>query len=138
MPEDIQEEIPEEKITSEEEEGGNPSEENRVLESEMILWSFFLLGLDGICILIDLTGIGLAIAPFLQGFGTFSNGMWFSKAKGDKGAMSLQRQLIKYVSNFSPFLPTLFIAFAVETYMHNHPNKLVEKAKKMANAIPKK
>lgn len=129
--------MPEEKTTSEERESNLP--ENPVSEAEMILWSFFLLGLDGICIVIDLTGVGLAIAPFLQGFGTFLNGMWFQKAKGDEGAVKFQRQLIKYVSNFFPFLPTLFIAFAVETYIHNHPKSgIAEKAKKIADAIPKK
>lgn len=108
--------------------------ENPVSEAEIILWSFFLLGLDGICILIDLTGVGLAIAPFVQGAGTFSNGMWFQKAKGNNGAMKFQRQLIKYISNFAPFLPTLFISFLIEVYIHNHPKSgLAEKIEKVSS-----
>lgn len=111
-----------------------PKEEiNSVTESEIIVWLVFLLGFDGVCILLDLTGVGMGIAPFLQGAGTFSSGIWFEKSKGDKNAMKMQRQLIKYISNIAPFLPTLSIAFAIETYVHNHPEKF-EKVEKAVNA----
>lgn len=113
-------------------------ERNDVTEAETIVWLAFLIGFDGICILLDLTGVGMGIAPFLQGFGTFSSGMWFEKTKGDKNAMKMQRQLIKYISNVAPFLPTLSIAFAIEAYMHNHPEKFEKVEKALNTKTPSK
>lgn len=114
-----------------------PREEevNAVTESETIVWLLFLLGIDGICIIIDITGVGMAVAPFVQGAGTFSSTLWFDKAKGDKGATKLQRQLIKYISNVAPLLPTLSIVFLIERYMHNHPEKF-EKLNEALDKIP--
>jgi len=108
---------------------------NDVSQAETIVWLAFLIGFDGICVILDLTGVGMGIAPFLQGVGTFSSGMWFQKAKGDKNAMKMQRQLIKYISNVAPFLPTLSIAFVIEAYMHNHPEKF-EKLEKALDKVP--
>jgi hypothetical protein len=110
-------------------------EVNQVTESETIVWLLFLLGVDGVCIILDLTGVGIAVAPFVQGAGTFCSTLWFDKAKGDKGATKLQRQLIKYISNVAPLLPTLSIVFLIERYMHNHPEKF-EKLNEALDKIP--
>ncbi|PIP30154.1 hypothetical protein COX26_00210 [Candidatus Jorgensenbacteria bacterium CG23_combo_of_CG06-09_8_20_14_all_54_14] len=97
-------------------------EHNKFMEVEMLLGGLFTLGVDGICFLIDWTGVCLAIAPIIQGFTTFVMWMWF-KSKGDPGALSVGRQVAKYASNMLPLLPTTLIAFAVEVYLHNHPEK---------------
>lgn len=108
-------------------------EVNEVTESETIVWLFFLFGIDSICILIDITGVGMVIAPFIQSVGTFSSALWFKGAKGDESTMKLQRQLIKYIANVAPLLPTLSIVFLIERYIHNHP----EKFEKLNEALDK-
>ncbi|MFH1192965.1 MAG: hypothetical protein V1656_01450 [Candidatus Jorgensenbacteria bacterium] len=100
----------------------NEKELNKFNEVELLLGGLFTLGVDGVCFLIDWTGVGLAIAPIIQGFATFSMWLW-ARSKGDPGALKTGRQVAKYAANALPLLPTTFIAFAVETYLHNHPDK---------------
>jgi len=97
-------------------------EPKKFTEAEIVLGSFFLLALDGLSALLDLTGIGLIIAPVVQAAGSAAT-TWWLHLKGDAGAANLGRQLTKYIANFLPLLPTLFIVFLIEVYVHNHPNK---------------
>lgn len=95
-------------------------ERKKFTEAEILLGGLFTLGVDGVCMLIDFTGIGLIVAPIIQGFTTFLIWMWF-KSKGDPAAAKLGRQAAKYAANFLPVLPTTFLAFSIEVFIHNHP-----------------
>ncbi|MFH1161700.1 MAG: hypothetical protein V1696_00245 [Candidatus Jorgensenbacteria bacterium] len=104
-------------------------EHNKFTEVEILLGGFFTLAVDGVCILIDITGIGaVLIAPIVQGFTTFVLWLWF-KSKGDPGAMKMGRQIVKYAANFLPITPVLITAlttsipFFIEVFIHNHPEK---------------
>jgi hypothetical protein len=114
----------------------NPKHE-KFTEAEMLVGGLFTLGVDGICILIDLTGVGLAISPVLQGFVTFLM-WWWLKSKGDPNAAKLGRQIAKYAANFLPVLPTTFITLGIEVYIHNHPEKygVIAKAGALASGKP--
>ena len=93
---------------------------NKFSEAEMLLGVFFFGGLDVIAILIDVTGVGLVIAPVVQSFATLSQTLWFW-SKGDKNAIKFGRQVAKYAANALAVVPTLTIAFIVEAQMHNNP-----------------
>jgi len=95
-------------------------------EAEMLLGGFFTLFIDVVSALIDATGIGLAIAPFLQSLVTFVMWVWF-KSKGDKTSGDAGKQVAKYAANILPIVPTTFIVFVVSVYLHNHPKKVVQK-----------
>ena len=69
---------------------------------EIIIGTFFALGVDGISILIDITGVGVIIAPVIQGFATFAITMWF-RSKGDPNATKLGKQILKYSSGNSDY-----------------------------------
>ncbi len=97
-------------------------EHKKFNEAEMLVGGFFTLGVDGVCTLIDLTGVGLAISPIIQGFTTFTMWWWF-KSKGDPNASKIGRQITKYLANLLPLIPTTFTAFAIEVYIHNHPER---------------
>lgn len=97
-------------------------EHKKFNEAEMLLGGFFTLGVDSVCFLIDWTGVGLAIAPIIQSFTTFTMWWWF-KTKGDPNTLKTGRQVAKYAANFLPLIPTTFTAFAVEVYIHNHPER---------------
>lgn len=112
-------------------------EEHKKFEaSEIVIGTLFFLGIDGVCILIDVTGIGLIIAPVLQGFATFAITMWF-KSKGDPNATKLGKTILKYALNLLPVTPviitafTVTIPFIVEVIIHNNP-KLAAVAEKAA------
>jgi hypothetical protein len=92
--------------------------------SELLVGFFFLtLPVDALCIVIDLTGVGLAVAPFLQGFALFCVRWWF-KMKGDPNALQLNvKQVVRYLSNVLPLVPTVTIVFLIDAYVHNHPEK---------------
>mgnify|MGYP001600628002 CR=1 FL=1 len=98
------------------------------LWSEMLLGTLFTLGVDIIAALIDLTGIGVAIAPVIQSFATFSLTMWF-RSKGDPNATKLGKQLVRYALNLLPVSPliittfTTTIPFLIMVYIHNHPER---------------
>lgn len=93
---------------------------NKFSEAEIILGSFYTLGIDLPCLLIDLTGVGLAIAPIIQGGVSFSMWAWFS-SKGDTNYGKFGRQVVKLVANVLPLAPTTFIVFLIEVFIHNHP-----------------
>ncbi|MEK7479268.1 MAG: hypothetical protein AAB634_01910 [Patescibacteria group bacterium] len=105
---------------------------NKFVSAEILLGIFFFGGLDAICVVIDFTGVGLAIAPVLQSFGTFAATMWLS-SKGDKNTVKLGRQITKYAANALPIVPTLTTAFIIEAYLHNHPKLKAVAAPKIAN-----
>ncbi|MBI5732905.1 hypothetical protein HY967_03030 [Candidatus Jorgensenbacteria bacterium] len=113
-----------------------PEEEiNRYNETELIAGSIIMLGIDGVCFIIDWTGVGLAIAPIIQAGGTGALTMWAWR-KGDTQALKMGRQVAKYASNALPLLPTLTLMFLIEAYMHNHPEKFAA-AEKLAGATTK-
>lgn len=100
---------------------------NKYNEVELIMGGLFYLGVDGICALLDFTGIGAVITPVIQSFGTFSQTLW-AMGKGDKQALKLGRQISKYAANLLPWLPTLTAVFFIETYIHNHPKQVAQLA----------
>jgi len=101
-------------------------------ESEIIVGVMLTLGVDAICILIDLTGVGLFIAPILQSSITFAMWMWFKSKGGQKSGLG--KQIAKYAANALPIIPTTFIAFVIETFIHNHP-KVAQVAGQTAGTV---
>ncbi len=93
---------------------------NKFSAAEVLLGISFFGGLDSIAILIDITGVGLVIAPVIQSFGTLTQTLWFW-SKGDKNSLKFGRQAVKYAANALPIVPTLTIAFFVEAQIHNNP-----------------
>ena len=87
------------------------NELKKVTESEMVIGGVFTLGLDGLCALIDATGVGLAIAPIIQSFATFSITMWLKTKGGTR--VKIGKEAVKYAANFLPVLPTVTAIFAV-------------------------
>mgnify|MGYP001558381710 FL=1 len=98
-------------------------EQKKFSASELLLGSLFFLFLDAVAAIIDFTGFGLAIAPVIQGTATTASAYWF-KSKGSKKATGIGRMLTKYLANFLPLLPTLTVIFLIESYLHNHPEKI--------------
>lgn len=88
---------------------------------------------DVVSFLIDWTGVGLFLAPILQGAAMFATWFWLH-SKGDKSSLKFGRQLGRYVSNILPLLPTVTIVFLIEVYLHNHPETGVGKALQGAQA----
>lgn len=101
-------------------------------ESELITGGLACLFLDLGCIVIDLTGVGIALSVTAK---TFALGLidWWIWDKGG-GIPKIGKQVGKYFANFLP-LATV-ITFFVLTFMHNHP-KLTAVAGKAAGAIGK-
>jgi len=108
-------------------------ENSKFTESEMVVGGLFALGIDGICALTDLTGVGLAITPVIQGFAVFAISQW-AESKGGAPA-SLGKQLAKYAAQFLPVLPTVLAVFVIEVAVHNNP-ALKEVAEKVAKTAP--
>ncbi|MDP2704589.1 MAG: hypothetical protein Q8P01_05285 [bacterium] len=98
-------------------------EQKKFCEAEIILGVFFFAGIDGIAILLDLTVVGLAIAPFIQAFALGVMIFWFWW-KGNKQAIQLGRVVAKFLATAIPIIPTNLIIFAVSSYYHNHPEKV--------------
>ncbi len=94
---------------------------NKVTESEIIVFSFLLLGADTTCAVLDLTGVGVAITPIFQGFATIAMEKWMESSKESKNAMQTKKILQKLLMNTVPFFPTLLINFWIDAYIHNHP-----------------
>ena len=94
---------------------------------------FFFGAIDGIAILLDLTGVGMAIAPVLQSFAMGAMIFWFW-TRGNKQAIQLGRVVAKFAATAIPIVPTNLIIFAVSSYYHNH----TEKAGLMRKLIGKK
>ncbi len=99
--------------------------------AEIVLGLSFSLLVDGLAAILDLVPvIGKVVAPVIQAGVSFGTTFWFM-AKGGKKATSLERQLVKHLANFLPFVPTLTIGFAIEAAVHNNP-RIAEKVKKIA------
>ena len=94
-------------------------ETNKFNAAEIVVGSMAGLFVDGLCILIDLTGIGLGISPFIQGFTMFGFSWWL-KSKGSPNAFKLNRQIGKQLSNLLPLLPTVTIVFWIDVFGHNN------------------
>ncbi|MDI6733952.1 MAG: hypothetical protein QMD50_00455 [Patescibacteria group bacterium] len=107
-------------------------EHNKYKEVEMLFGCLFTLSVDGVCFILDWTGIGDIITPFIQSAGTACLSLWAWR-KGDKASLKFGRQAAKYASNALPWIPTLTAMFIIETYMHNHPEKFAL-AEKTINA----
>ena len=105
---------------------------NKFVSAEILLGVFFFGGLDVVAIIIDFTGVGLAIAPVIQSFGTLAATLWLH-SKGDKNTVKFGRQVTKYAANALPVVPTLITAFLIEAYLHNHPKLKAVAAPKIAN-----
>ena len=102
--------------------------------AETVLGILFSLLIDGLAAILDLVPIiGKITAPVIQAGVSFGTTLWLM-AKGGKKATSLERQLVKHLANFLPFVPTLTIGFAIEVALHNNP-RIAEKVKKVA--VPK-
>lgn len=115
-------------------------ERNKFTESEVVVGVLGALLVDGICIAIDLTGVGLAIAPIIQGAATFGFGWWIkSKGGAPAGVGRWLARLVPHLLPVTPILITAFtvtIVFAVEVVLHNHP-KAVAVATKAAGPAGK-
>ncbi|MAF79808.1 hypothetical protein CL629_01885 [bacterium] len=98
-------------------------ERKQFVESEILIGVIFFSGLDGIAALIDVTGVGMAIAPILQSFGTGVITVWLW-SKGNKAAVKPGRQIALHLANIIPFVPTVAFVFFVTAYIHNHPGKI--------------
>jgi len=95
---------------------------NKFTESEYIVGGLVTLAIDGVCILIDLTGVGLFLAPIAQGAATFGIEWVVERKGGSMGPFDLKR-FLKYLSNAAPLFPTVTAIFFFSAYMHNHPEK---------------
>jgi hypothetical protein len=88
--------------------------------AEIILYSLGALFIDGLCFLLDLTVIGLLIAPIIQSLATFGFA-FILRGKGDKESLSLKRQIGPQTLNFLPALPTVFGSSLRRMIIHNNP-----------------
>lgn len=107
-------------------------EHNKFTESEVIVGVMLLtLPVDAFSFIIDWTGVGLAIAPILQSAAMFATWLWL-RSKGDTTSLKFWKQLLRYLSNLLPLIPTVTIVFFIEVYLHNHPESGVAKLTKGA------
>jgi len=107
-------------------------EDNKFTESEMIVGGLFALGVDGLCALIDFTGVGTAVSPVIQGFATFAIDRWVDSKGGE--VMGLGKQFAQYSAGVIPLVPTTTGIFAIRVFMHNHPT-ITEVAGKVVGKI---
>ncbi|MDO8470194.1 MAG: hypothetical protein Q7S84_04260 [bacterium] len=109
-------------------------EHKKFTEAEMLVGVLLLtLPVDALSFLIDWTGIGLAIAPIIQSAAMFGIWLWL-RSKGDTASVKLGKQLLRYLSNLLPLLPTVTIVFLIEVYLHNHPETSIAKVAQGVNA----
>lgn len=101
-------------------------EGNKFSAAEIVIGTLFCLFIDILAILIDVTGVGLVIAPFLQAAGNLLTSWWL-KMKGNGNAFKMGRQLTKNLVTIIPILPTNTTAFIIETWLHNHPTAVPQK-----------
>jgi hypothetical protein len=87
---------------------------------EIIFYSLFALLIDGLCLLLDLTVIGLVIAPIIQGLATFGFAL-ILRNKGDSQAISFKKQIGPQLWNLAPALPTVFASALRRMIQHNNP-----------------
>lgn len=107
-------------------------EDNKITESEMVVGGLLTLGVDGVCALIDLTGVGLAVAPVIQSFTVFAIDKWVENKGGEP--FGLGKQFAQYGASLIPVVPTTTGTFAIRVFMHNHP-KITEAAGKVVGKI---
>ncbi|MDP1706645.1 MAG: hypothetical protein Q8L36_02390 [bacterium] len=86
---------------------------------EMIIGGCFTLFIDALALLIDLTGVGLVIAPIIQTIANFVTSWWL-KIKGGPNAFKAGRLIAKNIVSLVPILPTNTTAFIIEVWLHNH------------------
>ncbi len=86
---------------------------------EIVIGVLFTLFIDILAFLIDLTGVGLAIAPILQTAANFVTSWWL-KIKGSPNAFKTGRLIAKNIVSVLPLLPTNTTAFIIEVWLHNH------------------
>lgn len=87
---------------------------------EIILYSLLALFVDGICLLLDLTVVGLVIAPIIQGLASFGFSM-ILRSRGDGEALSFKKQIGPQMWNLAPALPTVFGTSLRRMIVHNKP-----------------
>ena len=105
-------------------------EEKKFSTAEVIIGGLFALFIDGMALLLDLIpAIGWLIATVVQAMASVGTTLWLV-FKGSKRATKLERQLVKQLSNFLPFVPTVFASFMIEVALHNNP-RLQHIAKKI-------
>ena len=80
----------------------------------LLVWVFGLI--------MELFGIGLILSPIIESFFTFGTWLFF-KSKNDPYANKLGANLVQYLANAIPFIPSILIAFLIKVYIHNHPEK---------------
>ncbi len=107
-------------------------ENNKFTESEIIIGGLFTLGIDGVCALIDFTGVGTAVSPVIQGFATFAIDRWVDSKGGEQ--FGLGKQFAQYGAGLIPVLPTTTAVFTIRVFMHNHPT-ITEVAGKVVGKI---
>jgi hypothetical protein len=95
---------------------------NKVKESEFIIGTMFALLVWITGLVLELFGIGLVLSPIIESFFTFGTWLFF-EAKGDPYAYKFGANLVQYLANAIPFIPSILIAFMLKTYIHNHPEK---------------
>lgn len=98
------------------------TEKKKIIEAEMIIGNGFCLAIDGVCALIDFSGIGLFLSPVIQSFGIFVIDQWVGSKGG--GTPGLGKKIAKYASGILPVLPTTTAVFNIEVFLHNHENVL--------------
>lgn len=94
---------------------------NKFTEAEIVVGGLGTLFIDGVSFVLDFVPVvGWVIATILQA-ATSVGTSWWLQNKGGKRAWGFERQLIKQIANFLPWVPTCFAAFMIETTLHNHP-----------------
>lgn len=107
------------------------NDHNPFIGAEIILGGLVFLGVDVISLIIDLTGIGMAVAPVLQSGSVVALSLW-SQTKGGKNTFSFSRQLVKHASGIIPLIPTTVFIFALDVYLHNHPTSAISQVSKLS------
>ncbi len=107
----------------------------KIGEAEMIIGIGLSFLVYFFCFLLDFTGIGAVITPFIESFFTFGTWLFF-KNKGDPFANRVGANIAQYAANLIPFIPSIVIAFITKVYIHNHPKTLAA-AGKVAGAATK-
>jgi hypothetical protein len=112
-------------------------ETKKFMAAEIIFGILLYLTIDIGCILLDLTGVGLIIAPIIQSGAVLVMSLWFLIMHGDSGSFGLTRQIMKHVAGVIPVIPTTTIICALEMYLHNHPDGFLARAFGVAGSFVK-
>ncbi len=87
--------------------------------AEIVIGVLLFLMIDLIALGLDLTGIGSIIAVVLQSGGVLIMNLW-ALSKGDKNSLKISRQIIKYLANVLPILPTCTLVFLIDVFLLNY------------------